>query len=159
MRSKDETRQKAVVLMKRLEQAGKRRTAQRSAICQAMVEYEGHPTVAELYENVRERFPMISQATVYNTVDTLRELGLITRLDIAHHDHTHYDLNPATHVNVACRYCGAIADVHTPSVAHLITEVGTACGYDIQPEAGLIMYGICPKCRASGRHSRGGVES
>ena len=138
-----------------LEQAGKRKTPQRTAICRAVVESNGHPTVAEIYRRVTRAFPMISQATVYNTVDTLRELGLIIRLEIANHDHTHYDVVTEPHVNAVCRYCGAIIDVYDPSVDALLTAVAGRSGFSLSPEAGLILYGICPHCLASGNHARG----
>jgi Fur family transcriptional regulator, peroxide stress response regulator len=129
-----------------LEQAGKRQTLQRHAICRALVETEPHPTVAEIYHRVTRSFPMISQATVYNTIDTLRELGLIIQLDIANHDHTHFDVDTSPHVNVVCRYCGEITDVHDDSVDALLAGVSRKCGYTLLPEAGLILYGVCPQC-------------
>ncbi len=138
-----------------LEQAGKRKTPQRAAICRAVVESDGHPTVAEIYRRVTRAFPMISQATVYNTVDTLRELGLIIRLEIANHDHTHYDVDTEPHVNVVCRYCGAIIDVHDASVNALLKAVATRSGFSLSPEAGLILYGICPHCLSLDNHARG----
>ena len=138
-------------LLEKLDSAGKRRTAQRDAICRALVGYGGHPTVAEIYERVRAHFPMISQATVYNTLDTLRDLGLITRLDIAHHDHTHFDLDTTAHVNVVCLACGEIADVLAESMEALVADVARASGYRVSPEAGLIMYGICPACSRAPR--------
>jgi Fur family transcriptional regulator, peroxide stress response regulator len=138
---------KTEALLRILEEAGKRNTAQRYEICKAIAEYPGHPTVADLYDTVRARFPMISQATVYNTVDTLRELGAITRLEIANHDHTHYDTDVHPHVNIVCRYCERIQDLHTDLVHTLIDEASRTSGFDIRPEAGLILYGICPDCK------------
>ncbi len=140
--------------LEQLELAGKRRTLQRNAICRALVESESHPTVAEIYNRVTAAFPMISQATVYNTIDTLRELGLIIRLDIANHDHNHYDIDTDPHVNLVCRYCGSISDVYDDTVDRLLEAVAERSGYRLTPEAGLIVYGICPRCIRSGAHSR-----
>jgi Fur family peroxide stress response transcriptional regulator len=136
-------------LLHELEAAGKRATPQRYAVCQALVEHGGHPTVAEIFERVRDIFPMISQATVYNTIDTLEELGLIHRLDIANHEHTHYDLDQHTHVNVVCTQCGRITDVQTEALDGLLQQASQHTSYAIDRSTGLVLYGTCPDCRAS----------
>lgn len=135
-------------LLESLERAGKRRTAQRSAICEILAAHPGHPTVTDVYNEVRRTFPMISQATVYNTIDTLRELGLIARLDIANHDHTHYEIDTRPHVNVVCRYCENIADVRTDSVDVLFRHAAENSGFEIDRDGGVIVYGVCPNCSA-----------
>lgn len=145
-----ETQTKIDELLGQLEAAGKRATPQRYAVCQALVEHGGHPTVADIFERVRSVFPMISQATVYNTIDTLKELGLIHQLDIANHDHAHYDLDLSPHINVVCRYCEYIADVHIESLDHILEQVSKLTGCQIDRHA-LIVYGVCPACRAAGR--------
>ncbi|TVQ39299.1 MAG: transcriptional repressor [Spirochaetaceae bacterium] len=138
----------AVQLLAALEAAGKRNTAQRYAICRALEKHAAdHPTVAEIYAAVRESFPMISQATVYNTLQTLKRLGVVIELDIANHDHIHYDLDVTPHVNVVCRHCENIADLHMRTVTSLIDEAAARSGFQIQRTAGLILYGVCPDCR------------
>jgi Fur family peroxide stress response transcriptional regulator len=138
-------------LLSQLEQAGKRATPQRYAVCQALVEHGGHPTVADVFERVRATFPMISQATVYNTIDALEEAGLLHRLDIANHDHTHYDLDLTPHINVVCRHCEYITDVFIDTLDDLLTRVGERTGCKIDHRAGLVVYGVCPKCLAEGK--------
>lgn len=138
-------------LMQELEAAGKRSTPQRYAVCQALVEHGGHPTVAEVFERVSSTFPMISQATVYNTIDTLEELGLIQRLDIANHDHTHYDLDVHPHVNIVCRHCEYITDVSLDTLTELLDQVSERTGCEIDRHAGVIVYGVCPACKAAGK--------
>ncbi len=139
--------QNAAYLMQQLERAGKRSTPQRHAVCQALVEHGGHPTVAEIFERVRGVFPMISQATVYNTLDTLEELGLVHRLDIANHEHTHYDLATLPHVNLVCTHCGSIHDLHVAALDNLLEQIGQCSNYEVARSTGLVVYGICPTCR------------
>ncbi len=144
----DRIESETVRLLRVLEAAGKRNTAQRVAICRSLAAHPGHPTVAEVFASVRKEFPMISQATVYNTFETLHELGAIVQLDIANHDHIHYDLDVRPHVNVVCRHCENIADLHIDSVVALIDEAGERSGFEINRAAGLILYGVCPECRS-----------
>lgn len=145
------THQKIDYLLSQLEAAGKRSTPQRHAVCRALVEHGGHPTVAEVFERVRAIFPMISQATVYNTIDTLVALGLVQRLDIANHEHTHYDLDLTSHINLVCTHCGRISDLYLDTLADMLHQVSQHTGYAITQHAGLLIYGMCPACRAGGQ--------
>ncbi len=139
-------------LLSQLEAAGKRSTPQRHAVCQSLVEHGGHPTVAEVFERVRATFPMISQATVYNTIDTLEELGLVHRLDIANHEHTHYDLDLDPHVNIVCTNCGKISDLHIEALDRLLQQIHEQSNYEVTQRAALVVYGVCPACQALAIH-------
>lgn len=134
-------------LLNELEAAGKRSTPQRYAVCQALVEHGGHPTVAEVFERVRNTFPMISQATVYNTIDTLTELGLVHKLEIANDEHTHYDLDLTPHINMVCPRCGRITDVHNATVDTLLDAVQQSSGHRLCRPFALVLYGVCPECQ------------
>ncbi len=138
-------------LLAALEGAGKRNTAQRYAVCKALAAHPGHPTVSEIYAEVRAEFPMISQATVYNTVEALQKLGVLTQLDIADHDHIHYDLDVTPHVNLVCRHCENIADLPIGTLKSLLDEAAERSGFEVEREAGVILYGVCPACRRLGR--------
>lgn len=137
-------------LLAELAAAGRRPTPQRRAVCQALVEHGGHPTVAEIVERIRASFPMISQATVYNTIDTLRELGLIQPIDLSTDGHTHYDLNPSPHVNLVCTGCGAISDLQTETLDALLAQVVARSGYSLDRRSPLTIYGTCAGCQATG---------
>lgn len=136
-------------LLSQLEAAGKRSTPQRVAVCRALVEHGGHPTVADIFDLVRATFPMMSQATVYNTIDTLESLGLVHRLEIANSEHTHYDLVQTSHINIVCTGCGSIVDLYTDALAAFLAQVSSASDYAIETQTALVLYGRCSQCRRS----------
>ena len=136
-------------MLARLEARGKRVTAQRAAVCEALLAHGGHPTAAELWVRVQALQPSVSQATLYNTLAALEELRLVRALDIVGEDHTHYDVCVDPHVNVVCTSCGQIADVHTDTLEALLGLVATRSGYRLAPQDGVIVYGRCPACIAS----------
>ena len=136
----------------RLEAHGKRVTAQRIAVCEALVSHGGHPTTGEIWRRVQALHPSISQATVYNTLAALEELHLIRALDILGEDHTHYDLCVDAHVNVVCTRCGRIADVYTDTLEALFGLVAARTGYRLAPQDGVIVYGLCPYCASLQAH-------
>jgi Fur family transcriptional regulator, peroxide stress response regulator len=134
-------------LLARFEAGGRRVTPQRAAVCRALIAHGSHPTATEIWQRIRATHPSISQATVYNTIAALEELGLIKRLDIAGDEHTHYDLDVGPHVNAVCRRCGRIADVYTDTLEALLGLVASRSGYGLDPREGMIVYGVCGECR------------
>jgi Fur family transcriptional regulator, peroxide stress response regulator len=130
-----------------LEAVGRRITPQRLAICEALLAHGGHPTAAEIYQQIYATHPAISQATVYNTLTMLVELGVIRPLDILGDDHAHYDLCVEPHVNAVCTQCGRIADIHTDTLEALLGLVAARSGYQLAAGDGVIVYGVCAECQ------------
>lgn len=127
-----------------LRHAGLRSTPQRMAIMKEVFAL-GHPTVTEVYEVVRREFPTIGLATVYNTLRTMTDRGLVTELPFA--DSTRFEPNRTPHVNLVCRSCGAIEDSDLVD-ADLIEEIrGRAASAAFRPETQRIdIYGLCRRC-------------
>lgn len=138
--------QKLSVMLARLEQSGRRVTAQRVAVCEALLVHGGHPTPMEIRDLVWKANPAISQATVYNTITVLEELGLLHKLEIVDDEHAHYDVVVQPHVNVVCTRCGQIADVHTDMMEALLGLVANRSGYELA-RSGIIVYGFCAQCQ------------
>ena len=67
-------------LIERLERAGIRPSAQRVAIATYVLTTTDHPTADEVWTKVKVHFPVVSRATVYNTLQTFREHGLVQQL-------------------------------------------------------------------------------
>lgn len=141
-------------LLAQLEARGKRVTAQRAAICEALVSAAAHPTAGEIWQLVQRSHPSISQATVYNTLAALEDLELIRPLGILGDEHTHYDLCVEPHVNVVCTVCGRIADVHTDTLEALLGLVSARTGYRLAPQEGVVAYGMCPDCAIASAQER-----
>ncbi len=133
-------------LLAKLEASGRRITTQRSAVCEALIAHGGHPTATEIIDRVQKSHPAISQATVYNTLSALEELNLIHLLHLVGDDHAHYDLGVEPHVNAVCTRCGRITDIHTDTLEALLGLVATRSGYQLSPNEGVIVYGLCSEC-------------
>ena len=136
-------------LLAQLEASGRRLTTQRIAVCEALLAHGGHPTAADVYQCVHAAHPTISQATVYNTLSALEELGLIRLLHLVGDDHVHYDLGIEPHVNAVCTCCGRITDIHTDTLEALLGLVAIRSGYQLNPSEGVIVYGRCPECESA----------
>jgi Fur family transcriptional regulator, peroxide stress response regulator len=133
-----------------LRQSGLRSTPQRVAILREVFS-RSHPTVGEVYESVRRQFPTIGLATVYNTLRTMTERGLVAELPFS--SAIRFDVNLTPHANLVCRDCGRIEDVefvpeHLKTILqHLAQSAGFA------PDGQRFdVYGLCRTCAAT-RHT------
>lgn len=58
-------------------------SAQRVAVGEYVLSTEDHPSADEVWARVQKKFPMISRATVYNTLNLFEKKGLLLALVIA----------------------------------------------------------------------------
>lgn len=125
--------------------AGYRLTPQRVAIADLILSAQGHPSVQELFEQVRGRFPMISLATVYHTLRTLMDLGLVQEL--AFQNGARYEPNTMPHANLVCLRCGTIIDAHDADASIQALEDAIAATQDFKITGRRFdLYGYCAAC-------------
>lgn len=70
-------------VIERLRAAGIQPSAQRVAVGSVVLDTEAHPSADEVWEWVKRRFPVISRATVYNTLNLFVRKGLLRSLTLA----------------------------------------------------------------------------
>ena len=85
-------------------------SAQRVAVAEYVLHTHEHPSAELVFKRVRERFPWISRATVYNTLNLFVEKGLLQRLTIAE-DSVVFDPVTETHHHFINDETGSIHDV------------------------------------------------
>lgn len=91
--------------------AGVRLTRQRCAVLQTVLDAHDHPTAALIYERTKPGVPGLSLATVYNTLETLHEAGLINRLHVDNAS-SRYCKNLVPHVHLINESTGEVTDIH-----------------------------------------------
>lgn len=85
-------------------------SAQRVAVGEYVLHTHEHPSADLVWKRVRERFPWISRATVYNTLNLFVEKGLLQRLNLSE-DSVVFDPVTETHHHFIDEKSGAIHDV------------------------------------------------
>jgi len=133
-------------LIAKLRESEYRLTPQRVELIHLIAASEEHPSASRLYEQIRLQFPTMSLATVYKTLDLLKELGEV--LEISLRDDSHYDGNkPYPHPHLICTKCQKIMDGELESaVENIVQEVEQNFGFQILKHQ-LDFYGICPDCQ------------
>ena len=122
---------------------GMRMTHQRMEIFREVAQSNEHPDAEMLFKRVRERMPTVSHDTVYRTLASLEEMGLIRRVETIA-GRARYDANSDTHHHFVCTRCGQISDFYLkqePSLPEGIEELGSAESLHMQ------VRGICHNCK------------
>ncbi|MEB3359219.1 MAG: Fur family transcriptional regulator [Synechococcales bacterium] len=97
-------------IVQHLKEKGLRVTPQRYAIYANLLARDDHPTADQLLEDLNQDIPISSQATVYNSLQTLCEAGLVREV-LLEHGVSRYDANAEQHHHFVCSRCGAIRDL------------------------------------------------
>jgi Fur family peroxide stress response transcriptional regulator len=120
-----------------------RRTPQRLAIMKFLASRRSHPSVEEVYAAVKKQFPTISLATVYNTLDALRERGDIIEVGF---DSTRkrFDAVAESHHHLICVRCRRVVDI--PERFNPVLAGREKMGYQII-RCQVDFHGLCPQCQ------------
>jgi Fur family transcriptional regulator, peroxide stress response regulator len=123
---------------------GYKATPQRIAICRIALQNREHPTAKTIYDRVKKVHPTVSLATVYKTLEVLRELNFIQELDLPE-SQARFDSCTKPHINLICLQCGNIEDLDDPIASEISKKVSVVSRF--QPNRQRIdVYGTCTKC-------------
>ena len=123
-----------------------RLTPQRLAILTILAGSEEHPSVDEIYTEVRNKFPTTSIATVYKTIALLKELNEVLELGFPDGSNRYDGNRPYPHPHAICMKCRKILDPEIASVDQLSEEMKKKTGYTISFHR-LDFFGLCPECQ------------
>ena len=121
-------------------------TIQRRVVLEALDGRTDHPTVETLFEEVKERLPGTSKATIYRSLETLCQFGLVRR--VAHpFSAVRFDPNVEHHHHFICDECGCIEDVPAEEVSGELPEWSDRGDLSVH-ETSLVFRGYCQGCAA-----------
>ena len=93
-----------------LRSRGMKVTPQRIEIIRTLIELkDDHPSLKQLYEEVRKRVPTISFSTLYSTIQKLEELGVVKLFDLL--GETRVEVNKKPHINLIDLKKNKITDI------------------------------------------------
>ena len=114
----------------------------RIAVLSQIANRRQHPTAEEIYKDLSEIYPSFSKTTVYNSLHSLVDGGLIKEVDVES-GVRHYDfaLQPQ-HSHFTCRSCGTVFDMEMPAG---LSDV-VMPGFDVDGVS-VTYKGLCPECK------------
>lgn len=129
--------------MKAYGQIGFKLTPQRIAILDYLNGNKEHPSADQIYRAVSAKFPTMSFATVYNTLDALKKRGMLLEITIDPHK-KRFDPDSKPHHHLMCIRCRKVVDVH--NTFELSLPHGQRHGFEITGNQ-IEFHGLCEHCR------------
>jgi Fur family peroxide stress response transcriptional regulator len=123
-------------------------TAQRIAIAEVLAESAGHPSVEQIYERLRKKFPTMSLATVYRNVMLIKSLGEVLELGFSDGGNRYDGNKPYPHPHVVCLQCKKIIDPELEAFDEMKDQVAVETGFKILSHR-LDFFGLCGECAKS----------
>jgi Fur family peroxide stress response transcriptional regulator len=133
-----------VAIIEALRKKGYKATPQRVAICRFVLHSRDHPTAQRIYDEVKKVHPTVSVATVYKTLQVLKELDLVQELDFPQ-SQARFDSYMKPHINLVCLRCGNIKDLDDPTAREIVEKVAAATKF-VATGQRLDIHGICQEC-------------
>jgi Fur family ferric uptake transcriptional regulator len=142
-------------LVQALRDCGFRVTPQRAVILETIAGFSDHSTAQEVYSAAHKRLPGLNLATVYRTLETLQQAGLIdlflpgtsqARFSLRDPDHPHCHL--------VCTNCQQVYELPASWARRLSDDVRRRLGFEIEANH-LTLTGLCRKCAEPDRSSAG----
>ncbi len=135
--------QQADAIVQILKSKGLRVTPQRFAVYANLRSRQDHPTVEQILGELNQNAPVSSQATVYSSLQALREVGLVREV-LLEEGVLRYDANVESHHHFHCRQCGYIEDIAWEALPSIDLK-GLSSG--LKPQSyEVTVYGLCSNC-------------
>lgn len=113
----------------------------RMKVLEYLMNQHNHPSADQIYSAIKKEVSTLSKTTIYNTLNTLTEAGLVKVLTINENE-TRYEIETENHGHFICKSCGTIYDfkihidnVFTEGLSHFQINSKEVC-----------FKGVCQKC-------------
>lgn len=134
-------------IIQKLRDNGHKITPQRLAIVKILARSKGHPSVEDIYGQIKTEFPTMSLATVYRNILLIKSLGEVLELGFPDGSNRYDGNNPFPHPHVICIKCKKIVDPDLDSLDNMTKEVAVETDFKILNHR-LDFFGICSNCQS-----------
>ena len=141
--SKNIVEEKVSKFIERSKELGLKVTPQRVAIYKELAKTDEHPSTEVIHKNIKKYYPNISLTTVYRTLETFENIGLISVVNLLYNA-ARYDANMKSHHHIVCTKCKKIEDIYDESInySELTANIDN---YEISGYS-VLFNGLCKDC-------------
>ncbi len=140
-------------ILARLKDDGGRITTPRVEIVKILLTSDEHLSAEDIAGRVQAAHPSVATSTVYRTLETLEQLGIIEHVHVAH-GRAHYHLaERAPHQHLACTVCGDIIEAPASLLDDVAARVLDELGFALEPHHSALI-GRCAACVRAARAHR-----
>jgi Fur family peroxide stress response transcriptional regulator len=109
-----------LTIKEKIQQTGLKATPQRIAVYKEMQNL-GHACADMVAENLKESFPSLTVATIYNVLDSFVEVGLLVKR-FSSNNKMYFDVNTYDHVHIYDEQLNAYKDYNDPLLVKMVTD-------------------------------------
>jgi Fur family ferric uptake transcriptional regulator len=136
------------ILDAKIEEKGLRKTQERYRILKEIYDREDHFEAEELYNDIINKKFNLSKATVYNVLELLVEIGLVTKHQFKNKNSNVFEksFSRKQHSHAICIKCQQVEEFCDPRIYHIKENLENQFTMNIVDHS-LVLYGICKKCK------------
>ena len=112
-----------------------------------------HLNVDEMLEILKEEGASVSRATLYRTIDSLVEGGIVRKYVINENEKACFQLIDEEechhHFHLVCSNCGKLIHLECEKFEEILDHVSKEHGFNVYPGR-VVLYGICNECQSKG---------
>ena len=128
---------------------GMRLTHQRMEIFREIICAKDHPSAEAVYQRVKKRLPSISLDTVYRTLGTFADKGLIAKLQVAAGS-GRFEPDNTPHHHLFCTKCQEITDFSWEAFENISPPAALKFWGRIDNRH-VVVSGVCRRCQEEGQ--------
>lgn len=133
-----------------LRDRGERVTAARRAVLQVLDEARDHLCAEDIAERVDAAEPGVHRATVYRSLQSLTELGIVAHTHVPGsatiYHLKHSPAAPTNHAHLQCSTCSRFFDIPTDWLGPLGDRLRDELGFELDAQHAALL-GTCADCR------------
>ena len=119
-------------------------TNQRVAILDFLKDNFNHPTVEEIYKEVKQSLPRITKATVYKNLKVLVKHGLLKEVNVK--GVSRFEAKIESHHHIICKSCGKIVDFRSDELIDYSLKIISNYDDFTINSAETTFFGTCKTC-------------
>lgn len=121
-------------------------TSQRVIVLEAMMREPNDVNANALFERLRKDHPKLGLATIYRTLSTLAEAGVLDRLHHGADGACFRYCEPGHHHHLTCRSCHAVVELRDCDLDAWARKIARKHGFS-EVEHRMELDGLCRTCR------------
>lgn len=122
-------------------------TSQREAVAEAVFFADAHVSVSDIERRLRTRGLRVGKATVYRTLDLLREAGLVQEHEFGEGFKRYEPLAAESHhEHLICMACGKVVEFSNERLERMKVLIAEEYGFRPHHHR-LEIYGLCKACQ------------
>lgn len=125
--------------------AGQKLTPQRLLILSTLRHARDHLTAGQILEAVRATYPYVDASTVYRTLAVLKEMRLVSEVDMGEGEAFYEWIPTPRHHHLICRSCGEVTSVDHQYLMELGAALLEAYGFHADLDH-FAIFGLCRGC-------------